>query len=121
MAPTRLWRVQSLPSQALAWSQSRYRHARMRLSGDLDPLALASHGSAGVGPCLGCARRRGPSGNKPAFAAARARRNNGRIRLLISRGDAAHNASAFAVDAIRALEVRIMVAHGFRNLQKRQL
>src|SRR5712675_429817 len=42
MAPTRLWRVQSLPSQALAWSQSRYRQARMRLPGDLDRRSIAS-------------------------------------------------------------------------------
>jgi hypothetical protein len=40
---------------------------------------------------------------------------------LISRSDAAHNASVSSIDAIRVHDFRIMVAHGFRNLQKRQL
>src|SRR5450631_1759942 len=41
MAQTRLWRVQSSPSQALVWSQSRYRRARMRLPADLAVRDLA--------------------------------------------------------------------------------
>jgi hypothetical protein len=48
-------------------------------------------------------------------------RNNGRIRFLISRSDAAHNASVSSIDAACVHDLRIMVAHGFRNLQKRQL
>jgi hypothetical protein len=40
---------------------------------------------------------------------------------LISRSDAAHNASVSSTDATRAHDIRIMVAHGFRNLRKRQL
>src|ERR1700737_955702 len=35
MAQTRLWRVRSFSSQALVWSQSRHRGARMRLPGEL--------------------------------------------------------------------------------------
>jgi hypothetical protein len=59
--------------------------------------------------------------NKPAFAATRSCLNNGRIRVLISRSDAAHNASVSSIDAACVHDLRIMVAHGFRNLQKRQL
>jgi hypothetical protein len=40
---------------------------------------------------------------------------------LISRSDAAHSASVSSIDAGRVHDLRIMVAHGFRNLQKRQL
>jgi hypothetical protein len=40
---------------------------------------------------------------------------------LISRSDAAHNPSVSSTDAIRVHDVRIMVAHGFRTQQKRQL
>jgi hypothetical protein len=40
---------------------------------------------------------------------------------LISRSDAAHNASVSSIDAVRAHGLRIMVAHGFRKLHKRQL
>jgi len=47
--------------------------------------------------------------------------NNGRIRCLISRSDAAHNASVSSTDAARAHDIRIMVAHGFRSPQKKQL
>jgi hypothetical protein len=38
--------------------------------------------------------------------------NNGRIRCMISRSDAAHNASVSSTDATRAHDIRIMVAHG---------
>jgi hypothetical protein len=37
---------------------------------------------------------------------------------LISRSDAAHNASVSSIDAVRVHDLRIMVAHGFRTLQK---
>jgi hypothetical protein len=40
---------------------------------------------------------------------------------LISRSDAAHNASVSSTDAARVHDLRIMVAHGFRNLHKGQL
>jgi hypothetical protein len=40
---------------------------------------------------------------------------------LISRSDAAHNASVSSIDAARVHDLRIMVAHGFRNLHKWQL
>jgi hypothetical protein len=40
-----------------------------------------------------------------------------RIRVLISRSDAAHNASVSSIDAVRVHDLRIMVAHGFRSLQ----
>src|SRR5665213_957256 len=56
-----------------------------------------------------------------AFVATRSCLNNGRIRCLISRSDAAHNPSVSSIDAARAHDLRIMVAHRFRNLQKRQL
>ena len=59
--------------------------------------------------------------NKPALVATRSCVNNGRIRCLISRSDAAHNASVSSIDAARAHDLRIMVAHRFSNLQKRQL
>src|SRR5713101_5171625 len=41
--------------------------------------------------------------------------------LLHSRSDAALNASVSSIDAARAHDLRIMVAHGFRYLQKEQL
>jgi hypothetical protein len=40
---------------------------------------------------------------------------------LISRSDAAHNASVASTDAARAHDIRIMVAHGFRSPQQKQL
>jgi hypothetical protein len=40
---------------------------------------------------------------------------------LISPSDAAHNASVSSIDAARAHDLRIMVAHRFRDLQKGQL
>jgi hypothetical protein len=40
---------------------------------------------------------------------------------LISRSDAAHNASVSSIDATRAHDFRIMVAYGFRIRQKAQL
>jgi hypothetical protein len=40
---------------------------------------------------------------------------------LTSRSDAAHNASVSSIDAARVHDVRIMVAHGFRYLRKKQL
>jgi hypothetical protein len=40
---------------------------------------------------------------------------------LISRSDAAHNASVSSTDATRAHNIRIMVAHGFRHLPTKQL
>jgi len=40
---------------------------------------------------------------------------------LISRSDAAHNASVSSIDAARVHDLRIMVAHGFRTAQKKQL
>jgi hypothetical protein len=40
---------------------------------------------------------------------------------LISRSDVAQNASVSSIDATRVHDVRIMVAHGFRTLQKTQL
>jgi len=47
--------------------------------------------------------------------------NNGRIRRLTSRSDAAHKASVSLIDAVCVHDLRIIVAHGFRNLQKAQL
>jgi len=41
--------------------------------------------------------------------------NNGRIRFLISRSDAAHNASVSSIDAARVHDLRIMAAHGFTS------
>ena len=41
--------------------------------------------------------------------------------LLDLRSDAAHNASVSSIDAARAHDLKIMVAHRFRNLQKKQL
>ncbi len=46
MGPTRLSRGRSSPSQALVWSQSRYRGARMRLPGDLDRRSIPSEDTA---------------------------------------------------------------------------
>jgi hypothetical protein len=40
---------------------------------------------------------------------------------LISRSDAAHNASVSSIDAARVHDVRIMVAHRVRRPQKTQL
>jgi hypothetical protein len=40
---------------------------------------------------------------------------------LISRSDAAHNASVSSIDAARVHDLRIMVAHGFRHFQRKQL
>jgi hypothetical protein len=40
---------------------------------------------------------------------------------LISRSDAAHNASVSSIDATRVHDCRIMVAHGFRTLHQTQL
>jgi hypothetical protein len=40
---------------------------------------------------------------------------------LISRSDAAHNASVSSIDAARVHDIRIMVAHGFRHFPKAQL
>jgi hypothetical protein len=40
---------------------------------------------------------------------------------LISRSDAAHNASVSSIDAARVHDFRIMVAHGFRSPQRKQL
>jgi hypothetical protein len=40
---------------------------------------------------------------------------------LISRSDAAHNASVSSIDAVCVHDVRIMVAHGFRKSRKRKL
>jgi hypothetical protein len=40
---------------------------------------------------------------------------------LISRSDAAHNASVSSIDAARVHDLRIMVAHRFRSPQKTQL
>jgi hypothetical protein len=40
---------------------------------------------------------------------------------LISRSDAAHNASVSSIDAICVHDARIMVAHGFRAAQEKQL
>jgi hypothetical protein len=40
---------------------------------------------------------------------------------LISRSDAAHNASVSSIDAVCAHDLRIMVAHGFRKIYKWQL
>jgi hypothetical protein len=40
---------------------------------------------------------------------------------LISRSDAAHNASVSSIDAAGVHDLRIMVAHGFRTDHKRQL
>jgi hypothetical protein len=63
-----------------------------------------------------------PSTNRPAFVATRSCVNNGRIRCLISRSDAAHNASVSSIDAVCAAhDIRIMVAHGFRSPQGKQL
>jgi hypothetical protein len=58
---------------------------------------------------------------RPAFLATRSCPNNGRIRFFTSRSDAAHNASVSSIDAACAHDLRIMVAHGFRYLQKGQL
>jgi hypothetical protein len=77
--------------------------------------------SARIQPVLRCSSPSRPSKNKPAFAATRSCLNNGRIRVLISRSDAAHNASVSSIDAACVHDLRIMVAHGFRNLQKAQL
>ena len=76
--------------------------------------------SARIQPVLRCSSPSRPSKNKPAFVATRSCLNNGRIRVLISRSDAAHNASVSSIDAARVHDLRIMVAHGFRNLQKKQ-
>jgi hypothetical protein len=40
---------------------------------------------------------------------------------LISRSDAAHSASVSSIDAVGVHDLRIIVAHGFRNPRKRQL
>jgi hypothetical protein len=72
-------------------------------------------------PVLRCSSPSRPSRNRPAFLATRSCPNNGRIRFLTSRSDAAHNASVSSIDAARAHDLRIMVAYGFRNLQKGQL
>jgi hypothetical protein len=45
---------------------------------------------------------------------AQARQGNEKI----SRSDAAHNASVSSIDAVRVHDLRIMVAHRFRSLQK---
>src|SRR5450759_3901581 len=90
-------------------------------------IACCRHGpgspaaSARIQPVLRCSSPSRPSRNRPAFVATRSCLNNGRIRLLISRSDAAHNASVSSIDAARVHDLRIMVAHRFRNLQKRQL
>jgi hypothetical protein len=59
--------------------------------------------------------------NRPAFLATRSCPNNGRIRFFTSQSDAAHNASVSSIDAVCVHDLRIMVAHGFRNLRKGQL
>jgi hypothetical protein len=41
------------------------------------------------------------------------------VKLAIS--DAAHNASVASTDAVGVHDLRIMVAHRFRTLQKKQL
>src|ERR1019366_8936140 len=46
--------------------------------------------SARIQPVLRCSSPSRLSRNKPAFVATRSRLNNGRIRFLISRSDAAH-------------------------------
>jgi hypothetical protein len=40
---------------------------------------------------------------------------------LISRSDAAHNASVSSIDATCVHDIRIMVAHGFRPIPTKQL
>jgi hypothetical protein len=40
---------------------------------------------------------------------------------LISRSDAAHNASVSSIDATRVHDIRIMAAHGFRHFPTTQL
>jgi hypothetical protein len=40
---------------------------------------------------------------------------------LISRSDAAHSASVSSIDAACVHDLRIMVAHGFRDPRKKQL
>jgi len=77
--------------------------------------------SARIQPVLRCSSPSRPSRNRPAFLATRSCPNNGRIRFFTSRSDAAHNASVSSIDAARAHDLRIMVAHGFRYLQKGQL
>ena len=72
-------------------------------------------------PVLRCSSPSRPSRNNSAFFATRSCPNNGRIRFLISRSDAAHNASVSSIDAVCVHDLQIMVAHGFRNLSKRQL
>src|SRR5882762_8493128 len=90
-------------------------------------IACCRHGpgspaaSARIQPVLRCSSPSRPSRNRPAFLATRSCPNNGRIRFFTSRSDAAHNASVSSIDAARAHDLRIMVAHGFRYLQKGQL
>jgi hypothetical protein len=47
--------------------------------------------------------------------------NSGSIRCLISRSEAAHNASVSSTDAVRTHDLRISVTHGLRKLHRRQL
>jgi hypothetical protein len=79
------------------------------------------HGLAGDGSPLAPGMKYMSAADPPAFVAARSCLNNGRIRVLISRSDAAHNATVSSIDAACVHDLRIMVAHGFRNLRKRRL
>jgi capsular polysaccharide biosynthesis protein len=74
-----------------------------------------------IQPVLPWASPSRPSRNQPAFVAARSCSNNGCIRLLICPSDAAHNASVSSIDAACVRDLPNMVAHDFRNQQKRQL
>src|ERR1700681_1721731 len=59
MVQTRLWRVRSFSSQALVWSQSRHRGARMRLPGDLDRRSIPSEDTAYIDERMTVARNVG--------------------------------------------------------------
>jgi Asp-tRNA(Asn)/Glu-tRNA(Gln) amidotransferase A subunit family amidase len=116
----RLWRV--IGERSSGGSSG---GAAVAVASGIAPLAVATDGGGSTripAACNGVVGLKQSNGwNMPAFVATGSCVNNGPIRFLISPSDAAHNASVSLIDAARVHDLRIMVAHGFRYLPKKQL